>query len=276
VSAFRGGGIEFEESRPYVPGDDVRTIDWNATARTGEPWVKRFREERSRTVLIALDVSASMAFRSGGRSKATLAACATALLSAAAARAGDKLGLVGFAGRVLVSVPPASGEAHSWRVTRAAVAATRTGGGSSDLEPALEWLGAHAHRRSVVVLLSDFRDERSFGATEPAPPARLSGLARRHDVVAVICEDPRERELCRAGPVRLVDPEGRRRPFTLAMQSRRLRVRYREAAAAWRRLLERELRAAGLDWVRLSTERDPLPALADFFRRRAAHLSAAS
>ncbi len=114
VSAFRGGGLEFDESRPYVPGDDVRSIDWNATARNGEPYVKRFREERDRTLLLALDVSASMRFGSAGRAMAATAAHAAALLAVAAGRAGDRVGLVAFDASVRTALPPARGDAHVW------------------------------------------------------------------------------------------------------------------------------------------------------------------
>ncbi len=141
-SAFRGGGVEFEESRPYVPGDDVRAIDWNATARTGTPWVKRFREERSCTLLLALDASASMAFGTTGRSKAQTAAHAAALLAASAAQAGDPVGFIAFGDDLRREVPPGRGDAHTWRVIRAAAASADAPQGPTDLGVVADWIRA--------------------------------------------------------------------------------------------------------------------------------------
>lgn len=272
ASAFRGGGVEFEESRPYVPGDDLRSFDWNATARTGEPWVKRFREERSRTVLLALDVSASMAFGTTGRTKAELGAEAAGLLAAAAQRAGDRLGFVAFGGGIETVVAPGRGEAHGWRVVRGALAAARRAGGSTDLAPACEWLRRHARGRSILVLLSDLRLEPDAPAWRRLFPA----LARRHDFVAALCEDPRERELPAAGALWVSDPERGGAPSLLATGRRAVRERYAAAARARRAELERSLRRAGLDRVDLSTEADPLRPLARFFRERTAHTRIAS
>ena len=120
ASAFRGGGIEFEESRPYVAGDDVRYLDWNAFARTGELFVKRFREERDEMVLLAIDVSASMRFGTTGRNKAATAAHAAALIAAAAGRTGDRLGFLTFDDAVRTEIRPSRGPAHTWRVIEAA------------------------------------------------------------------------------------------------------------------------------------------------------------
>ncbi|HTY17087.1 MAG TPA: DUF58 domain-containing protein [Myxococcota bacterium] len=257
-SAFRGGGIEFEESRPYAPGDDVRSIDWNALARTGAPWVKRFREERAQLVLLALDVSASMGFGTTGRSKLAVAARAAALLAAAAGRAGDLVGLVAFADGVRGSLPPARGDAHTWRVVRSAAAWSERAGGATSLAPVSEWLRAHARRRAIVVLLSDFR------GFDPD----VSDLAGRHDVVSIVVEDPRELALLAAGRVRLRDPEGRGR--WLLGTGRRARERYAAAAATRRHVLARRLRRAGGDVLWLPTHADPLRVLARFFAARTA------
>jgi uncharacterized protein (DUF58 family) len=123
--------MEFDESRPYVPGDDVRHFDWNATARTGEPFVKRFREERDQTLILLLDVSASMAFASGGRTKAELAAQASALLAAAAGRVGDRVGLVAFGAGVVRELRPRRGDAHVFALVRSAVEASRNPAGGA-------------------------------------------------------------------------------------------------------------------------------------------------
>jgi len=257
-SAFRGGGVEFEESRLYAPGDDVRAIDWNATARTGVPWVKRFREERSCPVLLALDVSASMAFGTTGRTKAETGALVTALVAAAATQAGDPIGFVAFADGVRAEVEPGRGDAHTWRVLRAAVAAAAAPRGTTALGVAADWLRAHARRRSLIVLLSDFRSD------DPGRP--LAVVARRHDLVAAVIDDPRERALVAAGGLRLVDAEGSGR-LQLATRRRR-RAAYGAAADARRDALARRLREEGAEAVWLSTASDPLHPLARFFRAR--------
>lgn len=258
-SAFRGGGIEFEESRPYVPGDDVRAIDWNATARTDTPWVKRFREERSCTVLLALDASASMAFGTTGRSKAQVGAHAAALLAASAAQAGDPVGLLVFGDRVQHEIPPGRGDAHTWRVVRTAAECAEAPRGTTNIGVVAEWVRAHARRRSLVVVLSDFRD---------AHPARrpLAVLGRRHDLVAAIVEDPRERDLVAAGGVRVADSERPARRLLFGTR-RRQRNAYRAAAAAHRAGLAKRLREEGAELVWLDGG-DPLRPLVRFFRAR--------
>ena len=157
LSAFRGGGIEFDESRPYAPGDDVRNLDWNAMARTGEPFVKHFREERDETIVLALDVSASMRFGTTGRSKAETAAHAAALVAAAAGRAGDRVGLLSFAETVRAEIQPSRGASHIWNVVQTAVAAAHTCGGGTSLSAAAEAVRRQTRQRSVVLLFSDFR-----------------------------------------------------------------------------------------------------------------------
>jgi len=260
-SAFRGGGVEFEESRPYAPGDDVRAIDWNATARTGVPWVKRFREERSCSVLVALDVSASMAFGTTGRSKAETGALVTALVAAAATQAGDPVGFVAFADGVRAEVEPGRGDAHTWRVLRAAAASAIQPRGATDLGIVAEWVRAHARRRSLVLVLSDFRGDPN------ATDRPLAVAARRHDLVAAVVEDPRERALVAAGTVAVVDPESGARRRLLSTR-RRARESYEEAARLRRERVAQRLRAEGADLLWLSTGGDPLHALVRFFRAR--------
>jgi len=263
-SAFRGGGIEFEESRPYLPGDDVRALDWNATARSGVPYVKRFREERDQAVMLAVDVSASMGFASAGRAKAALAAHAAALIAAAAGRAGDRVGLLSFDARVRSEIPAERGEAHIWRILRALVATARESSGGTELGSVIARLNAGFRRRAIVFVFSDFRDERLLDTR--AGRSELVGLARRHDLVAVMISDPREEEIPDAGIVRLADPEAPHRLVTLDTRSARARARYRAACAMRARALERRLRADGADVLALRTDRDPLPALTRFFQ----------
>ncbi|MCL4685028.1 DUF58 domain-containing protein [Myxococcota bacterium] len=266
-SPFRGGGVEFDELRPYEPGDDVRSIDWNATARSGTPWVKRFREERAHTVLVALDVSASMAFASQGRSKLASAARAAALIAAAAQRAGDRVGLATFSDEIRASLPPARGDVHGWRLVRLASEQIASAPGMTRLNVASAWALAQTRRRALVVLLSDFRDPAldSTLARDAASP--LAQLASRHDLVAILIDDPREHALVAAGGVRLMDPE-RGGPRRLLGTGRRQRARYAAAAATRQAALQRRLRREGADPLVLTTPEDPLRALVRFFRAR--------
>lgn len=267
ASAFRGGGVEFEELRPYAPGDDVRSIDWNATARSGEPWVKRFREERAHTVLVLLDVSASMGFGTTGRSKLAVAAHAAALVAAAAGRAGDRVGLAAFAGEVRAALPPARGAVHGWRLVRAVADEAARPAGATDLAAAAGWALATARRRALVVLLSDFRDDALARAADGSGGSPLAALANRHDLVSTLVDDPRERALLAAGSLRLVDAERSGAPRLLTTGPRR-RSRYAAAAEAHRRALVRRLRSEGAEVLALSTAGDPLRALVRFFRAR--------
>jgi uncharacterized protein (DUF58 family) len=273
ASAFRGGGLEFEESRPYVAGDDVRSIDWIAMARTGEPYVKRFREERNHTLVFALDNSASMAFGTAGPSKAAVALHALALIAAAAARAGDQTRLLVFDDGVRTRVSSGRGRAHTWHVIRSAAQAAARPHGATRLAAGLREL--RSDRRSTLVLLSDFRDPQLFpGAGAGAGGngelrAALAVLTRRCDVVAVGIVDPREESLPRAGRIRLTDPEDPSGTWVLDTGSARARRRYRDACKGWRRRVDRELRRGGAEPVWLRCDRNPLYALGRFFEERA-------
>jgi uncharacterized protein (DUF58 family) len=270
-SAFRGGGVEFEESRPYAPGDDVRAIDWNALARTGHAYVKHYREERDQTLLLLVDVSASMAFGSAGPAKAALAARSAALLAAAAAYAGDRVALWTFDRALRSEIPPGRGEAHGLRVLRALIEAARPGEGGTALGPLLARVHERFARRAIVFLLSDLRDEALLagGAEGRRLRASLAAVARRHDLVAGFLVDPREQTLPNAGTLRVADPEDPARSLLLRSGSRRARERYRAAAHVHERLLERHLRADGADWLALRTDADPLRTLGRFLARRA-------
>jgi uncharacterized protein (DUF58 family) len=270
-SAFRGGGIEFEESRPYAPGDDVRAIDWNAFARTGLAHVKHYREERDQTLLLLVDVSASMAFGTAGPSKAAHAAHTAALLAAAANAAGDRVALWTFDHGLVGEVPPARGEAHELRLLRALVGAGRPGVGTTALTPVLSALRERVHRRAIVFLLSDLRDDALLARDAAGRRARasLAAVASRHDVVAGWIVDPREASLPAAGTLRVADPEAPGRALLLRSGSRRARERYALAAQARAHALEREMLGLGVDLLPLATDADPLRALGRFFLRRA-------
>jgi uncharacterized protein (DUF58 family) len=269
ASAFRGGGMEFEESRPYVPGDEVRHIDWNATARTGEPFVKRFREERDQTLILLLDVSASMAFGTAGRSKAELAATTAALLAAAAGASRDRVGLVAFSDRIEAELPPGRGEAHAWRLVGAALSRADQARGGTGLAPALARVRAYARHRAIVVVLSDFRDAADTRAA-------FLQVSRHHDLVAAVVSDPREETLPASGPLRLADPERPGRRLVIDAGSPRARALYETACRVRKHALERRLRRDGADVVWLRSDRDPLPALVRFFQAHAGRVHGAA
>ncbi|MBK8165864.1 MAG: DUF58 domain-containing protein [bacterium] len=197
-SVFKGVGMEFREVREYVPGDDVRAIDWNVTARTGQPFVKLYDEERELTVILAVDLSRSGRFGSGGRTKMEVAAELCGVLAFAAIANKDKVGLVMFSDRVERFIPPAKGRSHVLRLIRELLTFEPEGRGT-DLDEPLRLLGSVLKRRATVFLVSDFWAG-DFTTT-------LSVLARRHDVVAVRVRDPREAELPASGLVEWIDAE---------------------------------------------------------------------
>jgi uncharacterized protein (DUF58 family) len=243
----------------------VRSLDPRASARTGEPHVKIFREERDRELWLGLDVSGSMTFGSAGAAKAATAAHALALIASAAGRAGDRVGLLAFAARVCEEVPLARGHAQSARVIHAAVRAAAHSSGATDLRLAIHELRRRAARRAVIVLFSDFRDPALAG---DALRRELAPLAHESDVVAAWLCDPREQALVAAGGVRLRDAEGASGPRMLGTGSARARARYDAAARERRTQLAGELRGAGADCIELANDRSPLFALARFFQER--------
>lgn len=198
LSAFKGQGMEFEEVREYVPGDDIRSIDWNVTARMQAPYVKVLREERELTVMLMVDVSPSQVFGTGARGKQELAAELAAILAFLAIRNNDKVGLIVFSDHVEQYIPPKKGRAHVWNIIRAVL--THDGSGSrTNISQALEYLLKVAKRRSMVFLISDFWDA-GFGH-------QLRLAARRHDLVCARTEDPQELALADAGLVHYRDAE---------------------------------------------------------------------
>lgn len=202
-SAFKGSGMEFDEVRLYVPGDDVRRIDWNVTARAGAPYLKEFREERELTLLLVMDVSGSMRFGGGGRDgrtdKRLQIARAAGGLAYAALRTGDRVGLLTFTDHVEHFVPPRRSRGHGWQVIRAAF--EHVGASAhTDLSQALAFLAKVQRRRAVIVLLSDFLSPLPFEAA-------LGPLARRHRVHAFVVHDPVETVLPDVGLLTLRDAE---------------------------------------------------------------------
>ena len=258
-SSFRGQGLEFDEIREYAPGDAVRAIDWNVTARTGFPQVKRYAEERQLTMMLLVDVSGSQSFGSGRRPKSELAAELACLLALTSVRNQDSVGLILFSDRIVKTVPPRKGRRAVMRIVREVLAADDASGGT-DLAAALDWLGAVQRRKAVVFLLSDFQDE-GF-------EKRLAATALRHDLVCCPLSDPAERELPDAGLVELEDPETGESVWA-DLSSPALRRAFSAEAAARSEALHGLFRRHGIDCMDFSTDRDPIDAVREFFRKRA-------
>ena len=257
-SAFRGRGVEFAEVREYQPGDDVRTIDWNVTARLGAAYVKRYHEERELTVLFVVDLSASGGFGSRLRTKGELGAEVAAVLALAAARNNDRIGALFFTDRVEYRLAPAKGRRHVLRLI-SDLLAFRPAGSGTDLAGALAELEPTLRRRAVIFILSDFM------AT--GYQTVLARLSRRHDVVGLQLVDRRERELPAAGLVTLWDPETDQwRRIDTGDES--LRAYFARRAGEFDRGLAQGLRERGADLLRLETERPYAEPLLSFFRRR--------
>ena len=252
-TAFRGQGMEFEEVRPYVPGDDVRHIDWNVTARTFAPHIKVFREERELTLMLVVDVSGSMLFGSGGRDgrtdKRLQVARIAGALAFAAIRNGDRVGLMSFSEGVERFLPPRKSRGHAWGVIRAAF--EDVGGRQTDLAGALERLGRSLRRRAVICVLSDFIDPGDCHAP-------LSVLAARHNLNCLLLSDPLESAMPPVGLIELEDAEtGRRVLVDAGRVAPKVPVETRLSA----------LRRAGARVSEIRTDVDPIISLYRHFRR---------
>ena len=257
-SAFKGRGIEFSEVRPYQIGDDVRTIDWNVSARTGETFVKLYEEEREQTLVLAVDVSGSERFGTGGVEKRDVAAEVCAALAFSAVRNNDKVGLLLFSDRVERFVPPKKGRRHALRLVRDVFAHEPQAAGTH-LEAALDHLLHVLRRRTIVVLISDFFD-RGY-------ERKLRALAGRHDVVAVHLRDPREVALPNVGLLTLRDAETGR-AVLVDTGSLSAREAFAQQAEARQAEIEAALRSARVDTVQVQTDEDYVEPLVAFFQRR--------
>jgi uncharacterized protein (DUF58 family) len=289
VSVFKGRGIEFDEVRPYVPGDDVRTIDWNVTARMGEPYVKRYVEERQLTLMLMADISASQDFGTGRRCKREATAELCALLAFSADYNDDKVGLTLFHGGIEQYIPARRGQKHSLRVVREVLthgtgetpeelaaarqrkrrwrwlpfarrrAWWRTGRQSTSVAGAMEFLLSVTSRKTVCFVVSDFLDE---GFLQPMQSAN-----RKHDVIAVLITDPREREIPDVGLVRLADLESGRVGHYDSGSSR-FRSHIAEQAGQRLDTLKHRFQAAGIDFIHIDAAGSVVDPLVKFFRMR--------
>ncbi len=258
-SVFKGRGLEFAEVREYQPGDDVRTIDWNVTARMGAPYVKRFVEERELTVMLAVDVSASQQFGTAARRKEELAAELSALLAFAAVANNDRVGLLAFSDGIEAFLPPRKGSRRALRLVRELLA-LRPVSHRTDIGAAVGYLQRTLGRRAIIFLISDFIDD-GFEAT-------LRSAALRHDVVGLVLSDPRELTMPAVGLVEAEDAETGERVW-LDADDPTVRERFTQQASGAREARRRSLSSLGVDVVEISTEGSYIGPLISYFQKRA-------
>jgi len=289
VSVFKGRGIEFDEVRPYVPGDDVRTIDWNVTARMGEPFVKRYVEERQLALMLMADISASQDFGSAGRSKREATAELCALLAFSAIQNDDKVGLTLFHGGIEQYIPARKGQKHALRVVREVLthgtgqtpeeqtqirrrqqrwrwlpfgqrrAWWRTGRQATNVAGAMEFLMSVTSRKTVCFVVSDFYDDHFLSAMRSAN--------RKHDVIAVMVTDRREFEMAEVGLIALRDPEtGRTVRYDTGSPA--FRANYRQLAIQRVEELRHTLRGSKIDLIQIDADGSVVEPLVRFFRMR--------
>ncbi len=257
-SVFKGRGMEFEEVREYQPGDEVRTIDWNVTARAGQPFVKTYREERELTVVTVVDVSPSERFGSGSQQKVELAAEFSAVVSFAAIRNGDKVGTVFFTDEVEKYIPPKKGKKHVLRVISELLTFQPKSRGT-DVEEALRFLAKVLRRKATVFLISDFL------ATDFEKA--LAAVGRKHDVIAVRTSDPREAEFPEVGLITLQDAETGE-VVVVDSRSSRIRHLFQSRGEQERSSQDQLLRSLKIDELELTTGKPYINDLSNFFRMR--------
>ena len=257
-SAFKGRGIEFEEVRPYQVGDDVRAIDWNVTARSDQPYIKLFREERELSVILLVDLSGSQSFGTQHQTKREMVAELGATLAMSAIKNNDKVGLTLFTDNIEKSIPPRKGSRHVLRLIRELLYCQPISNGTN-LKTALEHLNRTSKRRSVVFLISDFQD-RGFEST-------LRVARRKHDLIPIVITDPRESEMPNVGLVRLQDVETGEVVMldTSSRKNRELFQQLHQQQSDARDSLFQRLR---LDPIHLQTDRDLVEPLRRYFHRR--------
>ncbi len=294
-SSFKGQGVEFDEVRPYLVGDDVRAIDWNVTAKTGIPHIKRFAEERELTILFLVDVSGSQTYGSVGRSKMELAAEVTALLALTAIRNQDKIGLILFSDRLVKFLPPRKGRDSVMRLAREVLASEEEAAGGTDLEGMLKFLNGVQKRRAVVFLVSDFlfgdekwksgkveewkggkggrwksanEEEWKSGGVAESVRKLLRATAHHHDLICVPVSDPAESALPDVGLVELEDPETGDVQL-VDTSSASVRRAFAEAATREREDLFKFFRKEGLETLAIDTSKPYIRDIRAFFKRRA-------
>jgi uncharacterized protein (DUF58 family) len=265
-SVFKGQGMDFDEVREYSLGDEVRTIDWNVTARAGRTFVKKFTEERELTIFLVVDISASGNFGSGAVAKRDLAAEVASVLAFSAIRNSDKVGLILYTDRIERYLPPKKGRRHVLRVVRDILFHEPQGVGT-DTVKSLDVVNHVLHRRAVVFLISDFETNGDPSVARAALRRAVRQTNRRHDLIALHVQDPREQELPNVGIIALEDAESGE---IIELNTARALVRKRFKALSLERSqrLRNDLRAEGVDTVQLRTDAPFIPTLQRFFKSR--------
>lgn len=257
-SAFKGQGMAFSEVREYMPGDEVRTIDWNVTARYGTPYVKTFEEERELTTVLLVDLSASEAFGSEAKTKRDLVAEICAVLAFSAINNNDKVGVLLFTDRVERFIPPKKGRSHILRIIRELIEFEPEGKGT-DIGEALRYLNRIMKKKSICFLISDMQ------SSDLEKPLRIA--SRRHDMVALHTRDPREKELPPMGWVRLEDPESGKRKLVNS-SSKKVRDRFRTETVRRETETRDMLQRTGVDRAEIWTNAPYIRPLMELFKRR--------
>lgn len=266
ASVFKGRGMDFDRVRNYVPGDDVRTIDWNVTARTGDPHVKLFTEERELTILLMVDVSASSDFGSVVDSKRELAAEAAGVLAASAIRNRDKVGLILFSDDVELYIPPGKGRMHIMRLIRETLYFQPERKGT-DITKALDFANQVIHRKSVIFLVSDFCLGAPFDEKLDRLRTKLKVTGRRHDVIAVSVTDPREETLPDVGRICIEDSETGQ-VVEIDTGNPKVRAAFAARSKTRRETTSTKIRSLGVDLLEFTNGENWMPGLMAFFQSR--------
>lgn len=265
-SVFKGRGMNFDEVREYVPGDDIRTIDWNVTARTGIPHIKKFTEERELTIMLMIDISGSGEFGSSASSKRELMAELGSVLAFSAVRNNDKVGLVLFTDSPELYIPPKKGRGHILRIIRE-ILYFQPKGVKTDVKGVLDFVNRVIKRKCVSFLISDFALPGEFEEEVKLMQPKLQITNRRHDLISLIVSDPREYELPDVGWITLEDAENGEQ-VEVNTSDPEVRREYNAIAVQRQKMIHRSMRHAGIDLLDLRTDRSYLPPLFSFFRDR--------
>jgi uncharacterized protein (DUF58 family) len=265
-SVFKGRGMNFDEVREYVPGDDIRTIDWNVTARTGIPHIKKFTEERELTIMLMIDISGSGEFGSSTSSKRELMAEIGSVLAFSAVRNSDKVGLVLFTDTPELYIPPKKGRGHILRIIRE-ILYFKPKGVKTDVKGVLDFVNRVIKRKCVSFLISDFALPGEFEEELKILQPKLQITNRRHDLISLMVSDPREYELPDVGWITLEDAESGEQ-VEVNTSDRQVREEYNTIATIRQKMIHKSMRLAGIDLLDLRTDRSYLPPLLSFFRDR--------
>ncbi len=258
TSAFKGHGMEFDEVREYTPGDDVRAIDWNVTARMEQPFIKVYREERELSVMLLIDASSSQDFGSGDRTKREVCAEFAAIMAFLATRNNDRIGVIVFSDEVELFIPPKKGRGHVWRVIQE-IMTHKAQGKKTDISAALSFMASVLNRRSLCFLISDFRDH-GYQST-------LASVRSRHDLVCVDVSDPREYSWPKLGVFNFVDAESGRQ-VVVDTSDQNFSNSYQGFVKKKADHLTKFFRRHKIDSIALSSGTDVVHAIETFFRRR--------